>query len=47
MLEVIDAKYLEKYKLWIRFNNGNSGEIDLSDQLWGPVFEPLKDISYL
>lgn len=44
MLEVIDAKYVDGYKLWIKFNNGNSGEIDLQDQLWGPVFMPLKDI---
>ena len=45
MLEVIDAKYIEEYRLWIQFNNGKSGEIDLKDQLWGPAFEPLKDIA--
>ena len=44
MLEVIDAKYVDEYKLWIKFNNGDSGEIDLQDQLWGPVFMPLRDI---
>jgi hypothetical protein len=45
MLEVMDAKYIEGYRLWIKFNNGKSGEIDLKDQLWGPAFEPLKDIA--
>ena len=31
------------YKLFVRFNNGVSGEVDLSGELWGEVFEPLKD----
>ncbi|MFA6013595.1 MAG: hypothetical protein WC742_00895 [Gallionellaceae bacterium] len=25
------------------YNNGESGEIDLTDELWGEVFEPLKN----
>ena len=31
------------YRLWIQFNNGTSGEVCLVDELWGDVFEPLKD----
>ena len=31
------------YRLFVRFNSGVSGEIDLSGELWGEVFEPLKD----
>lgn len=31
------------YRLFVRFNNGLSGEIDLSADLWGEMFEPLKD----
>lgn len=31
------------YKLFVRFNNGVSGEISLEDELWGDVFEPLKN----
>ena len=45
MLEVIEAKHIENYKLWIKINNGKSGEIDLKDQLWGPAFEPLKNLN--
>ena len=45
MLEVIDAKYIHDYKIWLEFNNGKSGEIDLENFLWGPVFLPLKDFS--
>ncbi len=44
MLEVVEAKYIDGYRLWIKFNNGKLGEIDLQDQLWGPAFEPLRDI---
>lgn len=31
------------YRLFVRFNSGVSGEIDLSGELWGEVFAPLKD----
>jgi hypothetical protein len=34
---------LEGYKLWIRFQDGVSGTVDLCDELWGTMFEPLKD----
>ncbi|MHC4444899.1 MAG: DUF2442 domain-containing protein [Planctomycetota bacterium] len=44
MLEVAKAKYMEGYRIWIEFNDGTSGTVDLSDALWGPMFEPLKDI---
>ncbi len=44
MLEVIRARYQEEYKIWVEFNDGVAGVIDLSDVLWGPMFEPLKDL---
>ena len=28
-LHVKQAKYIESYKIWIKFNNGAEGEIDL------------------
>jgi hypothetical protein len=34
---------LDSHRLWLRFNDGNSGTVDLSAELWGPMFEPLKD----
>jgi hypothetical protein len=43
---VIEAKYVNDYKVWVRFNDGLSGEIDLSTELDGPIFEPLKDKAY-
>ena len=41
---VVDARHAGKYRVWLRFSDGLSGEIDLADQLWGPVFEPLKAV---
>ena len=43
---VVDASYLGAYKLKIRFENDEVRIVDLSDHLDGPVFEPLKDLSY-
>lgn len=43
---VIEARYLGGYRVWLRFDDGIEGEIDLEDVLWGPVFEPLKDPTY-
>ena len=40
---VIDARYTTGYRVWLRFAGGPAGEIDLTELLWGPVFEPLKD----
>jgi hypothetical protein len=42
--KVTQAKYVEGYKLWIQFSDGRAGVVDLADELWGPVFEPLKDL---
>lgn len=40
---VVDARYAGDYRVWLRFADGLSGEIDLASELWGPMFEPLKD----
>lgn len=42
-LHVIEATYLNKYRVALLFNDGKRGVADLSDALHGPVFEPLKD----
>ena len=46
MFKLIEARYMGDYALWLRFDDGTTGEIDLSDRLFGPVFEPLKDLDY-
>jgi len=45
MLEVTSAEHVEGYKIRLRFNNGEAGIVDLDDCLWGPMFEPLKNLS--
>jgi len=40
---VIDARYLGDYKVWLEFNDGRKGVVDLSDDLYGENFEPLRD----
>jgi hypothetical protein len=43
-LHVVEARYLEDHRVWVRFNDGAAGAIDLSQELSGPLFEPLKDV---
>jgi len=43
--KVVEVRPLEGYKLWLRFQDGLSGTVDLSTELWGPMFEPLKDVA--
>ena len=45
MLEVTAAQYLDHYRIFVHFNNGESGVVDLEGTLWGPMFEPLKDVA--
>ncbi|WP_417917096.1 DUF2442 domain-containing protein [Candidatus Electronema sp. JC] len=45
-IHVEQAKYLDGYKVWLAFNDGAEGEIDLSSELHGEIFEPLKDVSF-
>ncbi len=42
-MHVIEAKYIDDYRLWLSFNDGAKGEVDLSPELFGELFEPLKD----
>ena len=37
------AEYRRDFRLWLRFEDGVEGEIDLQDELWGEMFEPPKD----
>ena len=46
ILHVTEAKYIKDYTVWVRFNDGVAGEVDLSRELEGEVFGPLKDVSH-
>jgi len=41
--KVVEVRYLQDYRLWIRFADGIMGELDLEEELHGRMFEPLKD----
>lgn len=43
---VVDARHLRDYIVWVKFEDGSEGEIDLATELWGPVFAPLRDVRY-
>lgn len=43
VLFITKAKYEGDYKIWVEFSNSRSGIVDLQDDLWGSVFEPLLD----
>ncbi len=45
MLEVTTAEYVDEFRIRVRFSNGEEGVVDLADSLWGPMFEPLKDVA--
>jgi len=42
-LHTVTVEPRDNYRLYVCFNNGAKGEIDLSAELWGEVFELLKD----
>jgi hypothetical protein len=37
------ATYVGGYRIAVSFDDGTEGEIDLEQELWGEMFEPLKD----
>ena len=43
---IIEGRYVSDYVIEVQFADGRKGTIDLQDELWGPVFEPLKDPAY-
>jgi len=46
IVRVTEAKPIRDFVVWIRFNDGTEGEVDLSGELDGPIFEPLRDPEY-
>ena len=44
--EVTSVEVIGTYKLRLGFDDGLIRDVDLTDELWGEVFEPLKDPEY-
>ena len=43
---VTEAHYISGQTIWLRFSDGAEGEVDLSSEIHGEVFEPLRDLEY-
>src|SRR5436853_5783113 len=39
---VTGVRHVRDHVLWVRFEDGTEGEVDLAGELWGTVFDPLK-----
>ena len=46
MNDVVEVRYVREYTLWVRFQDGTAGEVDIRPSLRGPVFEPLRNVEY-
>lgn len=46
MLHITDVRALSAARLWLRFDDGVEGEVDLAAELDGRVFEPLRDPAF-
>ena len=46
MVRVIEAHVVSAFTVSLRFSDGAQGYIDLSRDLFGPVFEPLRGPAY-
>jgi hypothetical protein len=43
-LHITSARYIDTYKIEIRFNNDREGIVDLFESLEGKVFKPLQEL---
>ena len=46
VVRVTAVEPLEGFRLRLAFEDGTVGEVDLAGELWGPVFEPLRDRAF-
>jgi len=46
MFEVTAVRHVRDHIVWVKFEDGGEGQVDLSNSLRGPVFEPLLDVDY-
>ena len=44
--KIIKASYAGNFTIHVVFTDGAEGDVDLKDELYGDIFEELKDQSY-
>ena len=42
MIRVVEVEPLDGFVIRLRFNDATERTLDLAEELWGPVFAPLK-----
>ena len=45
-LHVTHVAYLKDYQLRLEFNDGKVKDLDLKDELYGEIFEPLRELEF-
>ena len=43
IMHVVEARYDHDYVVYLKFNDGAEGYVDLADELYGEMFAPLRD----
>ena len=43
--QLTKAEYVGEYRIKVKFEDGVEGVVNMENELWGEVFEPLKDPS--
>ena len=46
LVHVVDVQCLGGHRLRLRFDDGSSGEVDLSQESWTGIFAPLAEAKY-
>jgi hypothetical protein len=44
--DVMEARYVGGFVVWLRFHDGTAGEVDLGSRLKGEIFQLLRDPQY-
>ncbi len=45
MVRITGVEHRSGYELRLTFSDGRVGDVDLTDELWGEMFEPLRGVS--
>ena len=43
--DVVEARHVGGFVIWLKFRDSTAGEIDLASELHGTMFEPLRDLN--
>ncbi len=46
MWRIVKVRAFHEFRLEVWFEDGVHGVVDLREELWGPMFEPLRDLAF-